>query len=126
MPPQDCSTAVLRADQERRTAVTPAWKEMYGLTLLLLLLLVVLVDVSIFMIRKSQSAKRKDDVWDNKGWCRGAWRRAGLPRDLKFGGNFFLIEVEGNPSLLCETGTPAAHYFGGFHVDTFALDDTRP
>lgn len=25
-PPQDCSTAVLRADQERRAAVTPAWK----------------------------------------------------------------------------------------------------
>lgn len=30
VPPQDCSTAVRRADQERRVAVTPAWKEMYG------------------------------------------------------------------------------------------------
>ena len=51
--------------------MTPAWKEMYGLMLLLL----VLVDVSIFMIRKSQSAKRKDDC-GIKGGCRGAWRRA--------------------------------------------------
>ncbi len=40
-----------------------------------MLLLLVLVDVSIFMIRKSQSAKRKDDC-GIKGGCRGAWRRA--------------------------------------------------
>lgn len=26
VPPQDCSTAVRRADQERRAAVSPAWK----------------------------------------------------------------------------------------------------
>ena len=32
-PPQDCSTAVLRADQERRAAVTPAWNSRYGLLL---------------------------------------------------------------------------------------------
>ena len=33
VPPQVWSTAVLRADHVRRVAVTPAWKDVYGLLL---------------------------------------------------------------------------------------------